>query len=275
MLWGTGIKEGKPFNTTSAFEDSEYPVLHISSCTLPQGKNSNKVYLTAKMGKELTNLTLGVLQRDKTDSLALDLYVHLSQGVTLSVSSGEVHLSGYFEPQGEGDDEAFFPGDEELESDEEAEEEGDEGMQKVAQHLKDAKKNALVNAALKEGESDEEDEEEEEEEEEEESEEIEIPQKKQKKQAPAKPQESKKKPAVVPVEESDDEEEEEDADDILADMSDDDEEEEDSEEIDIEQLMKAQKRKASHEKESSNKKQKQAAGPVPASKPAQKKEEPK
>jgi hypothetical protein len=35
MFWGTIIKQGKQFKTQSSLEESDYPVLHISSVALP------------------------------------------------------------------------------------------------------------------------------------------------------------------------------------------------------------------------------------------------
>ena len=49
----------------------------------------------------MKDLTLATLQKDKVDSVALDLYVNVSQQVVLSVSGApgaELHLSGFLEP---------------------------------------------------------------------------------------------------------------------------------------------------------------------------------
>jgi hypothetical protein len=51
------------------------------------------------MGKDIKELTLTTLTKDKVESIALDLYINVTQDVTLSVlGSGELHLSGFFEP---------------------------------------------------------------------------------------------------------------------------------------------------------------------------------
>ena len=67
-------------------------------------------------------MTLATLQKDKVESVALDLYVNVSQQVVLSVSGApgaELHLSGFFEPQREGEDEGMFMDAEEEDEDEE------------------------------------------------------------------------------------------------------------------------------------------------------------
>src|SRR5450830_1832052 len=109
MFWGSVIKEGKPYKTHSALEGSDYPVLHISNVALPKSAGNGKVHLVASMGKELKDLTLATLQKDKVETVALDLYVNVSQQVTLAIQGqGEIHLSGFFEPQREEMDEGMF-----------------------------------------------------------------------------------------------------------------------------------------------------------------------
>jgi hypothetical protein len=88
--------------------------------------------------------------------VALDIYVNVSQNVTLSVSGGEIHLSGFFEPQRDDVDENMFLEDED-EEDEEDEVEATGG--KLSASLKQAKVNAAKNvtAALEDDDEDEED----------------------------------------------------------------------------------------------------------------------
>lgn len=50
------------------------------------------------MGKDLKDLTIATLSKDKVETVALDLYVNVSQAVSLSVVGGDVHISGFFEP---------------------------------------------------------------------------------------------------------------------------------------------------------------------------------
>ena len=60
----------------------------------------------------------------------------------------ELHLSGYFEPQREMDDEAMFmDGAEEEEDDEEGSDDEEVASKKLKQSLKQAKSNALKNVS--------------------------------------------------------------------------------------------------------------------------------
>lgn len=62
----------------------------------------------------MKDLVVACLQADKNEMQRLDLYINVSQQVTLKVQGApELHLSGYFEPQSsEGDDQMFFDEDE-------------------------------------------------------------------------------------------------------------------------------------------------------------------
>jgi len=78
MFWGYILKEGKSLNVKQVLEQSEYPVLHISNVSLSaQNNKPSKVYLQATTGKDLQNLVLAVLQKDKHEMFSLDLYVNL------------------------------------------------------------------------------------------------------------------------------------------------------------------------------------------------------
>jgi len=72
----------------------------LSNVSLPKtATQAGKVYLLASSGKDLQNLTIACLQKDKVDSFALDLYINVSQNLTISVQgAAEIHLSGFFEP---------------------------------------------------------------------------------------------------------------------------------------------------------------------------------
>jgi len=79
-------------------------------------------------------LTIACLQKDKVDSFALDLYINVSQNLTISVQgAAEIHLSGFFEPQSSEIDENMFLD----EGEDEEEEEENEG--KLSSSLKQAK----------------------------------------------------------------------------------------------------------------------------------------
>lgn len=165
MFWGCVLKDGKSYKTQSALEDNDYPVLHISNVALPKNAQGGKVYLTATMGKAgsetIKDLVIATLQKDKVESIALDLYVNVSQQITLSASA-ELHVSGFFEPQREGDDdEGMFMDGEEIGDEDESEEEEASGpsSKKLNQSLKQAQANAKKNVLAAAGGDDDEDDE--------------------------------------------------------------------------------------------------------------------
>ena len=189
-------------------EDNDYPVLHISNVALPKNAQGGKIYLTATMGKSgsesVKDLVIATLQKDKVESVALDLYVNVSQQITLAVSGpqgAELHLSGFFEPQRDmEEDEGMFMDGEEVEEEESEEEEAGPSSKKLNQSLKEAQANARKNVLATAGDDEDEDEDEddyddedleddEEEEDEDESEEEKPVSKKPQQQAaaPAKP----------------------------------------------------------------------------------------
>jgi hypothetical protein len=63
----------------------------------------------------------------------LDLYINVSQQVTLTVEGGEVHLSGFFEPQRDEMDEGMFMDEEDEDEDEDVQE---VGGKKIDQNLR-------------------------------------------------------------------------------------------------------------------------------------------
>jgi hypothetical protein len=214
MFWGCVLKDNKAYKTQSALEDNDYPVLHISNVALPKNAPEGKVYLTATMGKQgsetVKDLVIATLQKNKVESVALDLYVNVSQQITLSASgpqNAELHLSGFFEPQREAeDDEGMFMDGEEIDEDESEEEEAGPSSKKLNQSLKQAQVNAKKNvlATADDDEDDEDDEDdyddedlEDDEEEEDESEEVKpVAKKPQQPAAPTKPvQQAQQKPA--------------------------------------------------------------------------------
>ena len=74
--------------------------------------------------------------------MKLDIYFNITQNVTITAVGGEVHLSGFFEPQKEELEDDMFLDDEE----DEEEEEGVATNGKLNASLKQAKANALKNA---------------------------------------------------------------------------------------------------------------------------------
>lgn len=124
MFWGCVLKEGEPFKVQHALEDGEYPVLHISNAVRKAGKGDDgKTFVTVSMGKQLKNLNIAVLS-DKCEVQALDLYLNISQDITIAVQGkGEVHMSGYFEPNNSLED-GMMMGD--MEDDEDIDDEEEE-----------------------------------------------------------------------------------------------------------------------------------------------------
>lgn len=124
MFWGHILKDGKTIRLQQFLEEKEFPILHISNVCLPKTPAQGKIFLLASSGADVQNVILATLQKDKTDSYALDLYSSVTDDVTLTVQGGDVHLSGYFEPQkDEGDEGMFFGGDQDEDEDEDEEEE--------------------------------------------------------------------------------------------------------------------------------------------------------
>lgn len=80
-------------------------------------------------GKELKNLQIAVLTPEKIEVQSLDLYLNISQDITISVKGKhEVHLSGYFEPNNSLE-EQMYPNEMDLDDDEEGEDESEDEAQ--------------------------------------------------------------------------------------------------------------------------------------------------
>jgi hypothetical protein len=162
MFWGAVIKEGKPWKAAKQLEDAEYPVLHISQAALPKNAPAGKVHLCISNGKDLNNLTICSLTKDKQESHKLDLYIHIIQPIVISMQGpGEIHLSGYVEPSQEMEDNDFMAGadldDEEDAESEEEEPAGKQESKKLNKNIKTAQANAQKNSKVPD--SDEEDDE--------------------------------------------------------------------------------------------------------------------
>jgi nucleophosmin 1 len=103
-------------------------VLHLSNACLSKDakKESGKSHISVSMkeaGKDLKNLTVAILTPDRQEMQPLDLYLNVSQNITISVTGkNEVHLSGYFEPNNSLDDAMY--GQEMEEDDDEEDIEG-------------------------------------------------------------------------------------------------------------------------------------------------------
>ena len=116
-------------------EEGEFYALHLSNAILGNTNKSGaqSVFVTLKSSgdnvanRDIKNLCIARLS-EKREQQALDIYLNVSQDITITTSGpGEVHLSGYFEP-GRGAEEGALGdmGDLELEDDEDEEVESDE-----------------------------------------------------------------------------------------------------------------------------------------------------
>ncbi len=100
MFWGCVVTEGKPYELPA---DSEYELLHVSNAALSKSSEAGKTYFHVTKDKE--TYTLGCLQKDKVETVFLDIFLRASQGAKFTVSGkGEVHLTGYFEATEGGED---------------------------------------------------------------------------------------------------------------------------------------------------------------------------
>ena len=226
MYWADKITQSKPIKSQKLFEGGEFSVVHLSAAIVENAGDA-RVKLVGKLGKG-DDITLASLSKTN-DSAKLDFYINCTQQVTLSVVGGndktEVHLSGYFEPNGEdAEDDMFYGAEDDEEGEEDLEEdEEDEVVPKaaLAKSLKQAKINSNKNASSKIKGSDSDDESddasEEEEDEEDSSEDLPVMPPKHK-PAPAAPAAAKGK---VVVQDSDDDSEDEEVDEDLSDDDDD------------------------------------------------------
>jgi nucleophosmin 1 len=246
MYWADKITQSKPIKSQKLFEGGEFSVVHLSSAIVENCGEKDRVKLVGKLGKG-DDITLASLSRTN-DTAKLDFYINCTQQVTLSVHGGndktEVHLSGYFEPNGEDQEDDMFYGEEAEEGEEDLEEDDDEEFEpkkaSLTQSLKQAKINSNKNASAKIVASDSDDESDVVSDEEEDDSSDDIPVVPKQKQPPA-------APVKKVVEDSDDESEERDSDaeelseddddELVDDVSDDD----DDEEADLEAIMKKAK----------------------------------
>ena len=129
------------------------------------------------MGKDLKNLNIAVLSPEKNEMISCDLYLNISQDISISCTGkNEVHLSGYFEPNSGMDEQMFGDGlgmeDEEDDEDELSEDELEalkadakqpgkkDNNGSIDKSLKQAKKNAIKNTIPDDDSSDDDDEDE-------------------------------------------------------------------------------------------------------------------
>lgn len=96
MFWGCSVKANKPHVVPAGLSD----VLKVSNIAItPKSNGRSSVYLQVA---DQSKILLSNLEVGKTDQVSVDLFVRVSDNVTFSLEGqGEVHVSGYFEPDSE------------------------------------------------------------------------------------------------------------------------------------------------------------------------------
>lgn len=129
-------------------------MLHLSNAALSKDakKDNGKSFVTISMGKEIKNLSIAVLSPERQEMQRLDLYLNISQDITISCQGkNEVHLSGYFEPNSSMDDQMFPEGVDLGEEEDEDELSEDELEDLKADAVKESKKAATNGKKAAEG----------------------------------------------------------------------------------------------------------------------------
>ena len=97
-------------------------LFHVSSIVLVDGKDGERVKVSVKT-PYTDEFVIAILQKGVTDNVSVDLFVNIEQEAQFQVSgkSAVVHVTGFFEPEGEdmdfdSDDEEREMTQEELES---------------------------------------------------------------------------------------------------------------------------------------------------------------
>eukprot|EP00826_Nyctotherus_ovalis_P035180 TRINITY_DN2999_c0_g1_i3.p1 TRINITY_DN2999_c0_g1~~TRINITY_DN2999_c0_g1_i3.p1 ORF type:complete len:291 (-),score=110.35 TRINITY_DN2999_c0_g1_i3:75-947(-) len=115
MFWGCILTEKHPYTFP---EDPTWKIVNITNASLSRSSAEGKTHL--RLTNENETITLAALQKDKLENYRMTLKVVAMPDVKLSVvGKGEVHVTGYFEPTGEGE---FDMEEEELKQFEEIEE---------------------------------------------------------------------------------------------------------------------------------------------------------
>lgn len=96
MFWGCVVQEGK--EARPSFEPSS--VLHLTNITLSPN-TKGKCLLKIRTVHNSKKLIICSLEEGRVDQRTLDLYLLESDNPVLTVTRGEVHVSGYFEPSNE------------------------------------------------------------------------------------------------------------------------------------------------------------------------------
>lgn len=123
-------KNLKPGQTVKISPEDGGEILHISQVCMSKPVDNNRTYLKVVQGSQ--SFAACVLQKDKTESCSVDLFLSAREGIQLALEGGKNELSviGYFEPEPEsesdGDNEmAGFGEDSEEESEGVSEDETD------------------------------------------------------------------------------------------------------------------------------------------------------
>ena len=158
MFWGCVLKKNQPFKVQHVLEDCEYPVLHLSNAVLVSGASPSKkgegrttVTITMKANgestveKDLKNLLIATLYPELKDQVRLDLYLNINQNITIAMQGeGEVHLSGYFEPNNSLEDQMLGSGVGGFGLDEDDEDDEDEQVEITDDEVKNLQKEAQM-----------------------------------------------------------------------------------------------------------------------------------
>eukprot|EP00440_Ansanella_granifera_P067593 gb/GFBE01073321.1/.p1 GENE.gb/GFBE01073321.1/~~gb/GFBE01073321.1/.p1 ORF type:complete len:128 (+),score=51.19 gb/GFBE01073321.1/:1-384(+) len=121
-FWGCVLQPGSKF-AVQPQDGGE--VLHLSQACLhnPQpGKN----YLQVE--SEKSKFAVACLEKGKSEYASFDLFFRAGKCTFINTGKSEIHLTGYFEPDGMGDD--ILEGEEEEEETDDEEEEEEEPPKK-------------------------------------------------------------------------------------------------------------------------------------------------
>eukprot|EP00933_Yihiella_yeosuensis_P046429 TRINITY_DN41953_c0_g1_i1.p2 TRINITY_DN41953_c0_g1~~TRINITY_DN41953_c0_g1_i1.p2 ORF type:complete len:130 (+),score=52.36 TRINITY_DN41953_c0_g1_i1:76-465(+) len=116
-FWGCALAPGKK---VAIEENAGGQVLHLSQACLhaPQdGKN----FLQVVEGNQ--TYAIACLQKGKSEYASFDLFFRAGSCSFVNKGASEIHLTGYFEPDGMGDDEGEESEEDMMEDDEEEESE--------------------------------------------------------------------------------------------------------------------------------------------------------
>jgi hypothetical protein len=103
MFWGAIVKEGQPLRSTKIFESQEFPALHLSQATLVKGSSAK---ITVKASSKADEIVVAMLKENNVNT-SIGCYLNGAQtGLSIQCfgKGAEVHLSGHYETQTDGDE---------------------------------------------------------------------------------------------------------------------------------------------------------------------------